>query len=158
MSESFVKFYLDTEIVPYSIVDAENGDAYPIEDEGIFETAVNLLNDLYVKNENLKMILSNFYHVELCELCEHANYTSHFCYTEGVYEYDMCCLKGHKSKGGIYEFEEVGECAHFKIRDDMEEKDSLVRVIDENLLKGYHEQSLKRLSENVGELLNTEGD
>ena len=107
--------------MPYSIVDAETGDEYPIEDEGIFETAVNLLNELYVKNENLKMILSNFYHVELCELCEHANYTSHFCYTEGVYEYDMCCLKGHKSKGGIYEFEEVGECADFKIRDDMEE-------------------------------------
>ena len=33
MSESFVKFYLDTEIVPYSIVDAETGDAYPIEDD-----------------------------------------------------------------------------------------------------------------------------
>lgn len=45
MSESFVKFYLDTGIVPYSIVDAETGDAYPIEDEGIFETAVNLLNE-----------------------------------------------------------------------------------------------------------------
>ncbi len=121
MSEPFVKFYLDTEIVPYSIVDAENGDAYPIDDEGIFETVVNLLNEYYVKNENLKMILSNFYNVELCELCEHAEYTRHFCYGEGVYEYDMDCLKGHQSKGGIYEFEEVDECADFKIRDDMEE-------------------------------------
>ena len=121
MSEPFVKFYLDTEIVPYSIVDAENGDAYPIDDEGIFETVVNLLNEYYVKNENLKRILSNFYNVELCELCEHAEYTRHFCYGEGVYEYDMGCLKGHQSKGGIYEFEEVDECADFKIRDDMEE-------------------------------------
>ena len=40
MSEKrFVKFYLDTEIVPYSIVDAENGDKkgflnLPVEYEG----------------------------------------------------------------------------------------------------------------------------
>lgn len=108
MSESFVKFYLDTEIVPYSIVDAETGDAYPIEDEAIFKTVVNLLNEYYVKNENLKRILSNFYHVELCELCEHANYISHFCYREGVYEYDMCCLKGHDDAG------EVHECIDFE--------------------------------------------
>lgn len=148
MSEPFVKFYLDTEIVPYSIVDAENGEAYPIEDEGIFETVVNLLNEHHVKNENLKMILSNFYNVELCELCEHAEYTRHFCYSDGVYEYDMCCLKGHKSKGGIYEFEEVGECADFKIRDDMSEKpflkivnDFYIQYGDESQLFDLHKPS-----------------
>lgn len=109
MSEKrFVKFYLDTEIVPYSIVDAENGDAYPIDDEGIFETVVNLLNESYAKNENLERILSNFYNVELCELCEHAEYTRHFCYREGVYEYDMDCLKGHNDVG------EVHECIDFE--------------------------------------------
>lgn len=107
MSESFVKFYLDTEIVPYSIVDAETGDAYPIEDEGIFENCVNLLNEYYVKNENLKRILSNFYYIELCEICEYSKYTRHFCYGDGVYEHDMRCLKGHDDA-------EVHECIDFE--------------------------------------------
>lgn len=106
MSEK--RFVFDTEIVPYSIVDAENGDAYPIDDEGIFETVVNLLNESYAKNENLKRILSNFYNVESCELCEHAKYTRHFCYREGVYEYDMDCLKGHNDVA------EVQECIDFE--------------------------------------------
>ena len=79
MSESFVKFYLDTEIVPYSIVDAETGDAYPIEDEGIFETAVNLLNELYVKNENLSTANQYVYEAEAdMEECQYADGYYHF--------------------------------------------------------------------------------
>ena len=68
-----------------------------------WEDVVKKLNESYAKNENLERILSNFYNVELCELCEHAEYTRHFCYREGVYEYDMDCLKGHNDVGEFYE-------------------------------------------------------
>ena len=44
MSEK--RFHLDMELVPYSIVDLNDGTSYPIEDEGIFEDVVKLLNEI----------------------------------------------------------------------------------------------------------------
>lgn len=201
MSKDYVKFYLDTEIKPYAIVDADNGDDYPIEDEGIFETVVKKLNELNDKNENLKSILRNFYYDELCEICLYSKYMACYCPDYGVYEHDMNCLKGHKNKGGIYEYEEVSECADFKLDENFSphyldkqltacnnanrelffnNKKLENKFIKENnqlkedaktallIIKAIwplpfkisidEAESLKRLSENVGELLNTEGD
>ena len=48
------EYALDMEIVPYSIVNLNTGDSYPIEDEGIFETVVDLLNE---KSETIKELV-----------------------------------------------------------------------------------------------------
>ena len=48
------RYCLDTETVPYAIVDRDTGDDYPIEDEGIFETITGLLNEQDKKIKKLE--------------------------------------------------------------------------------------------------------
>lgn len=48
------RYSLDMELVPYSIVDLYTGDTYPIDDEGIFETVVNLLNKSHQSKKELE--------------------------------------------------------------------------------------------------------
>ena len=47
------KRYVMSDLYPPSILDQYNGDTYPINDEGIFETVCELLNEQYSKLEVL---------------------------------------------------------------------------------------------------------
>ena len=146
MSESFVKFYLDTEIVPYSIVDAETGDAYPIEDEGIFETAVNLLNGKEATIQRLEKENQRVYGIiedggvlltrkQLLDLI-------------GEDKVDMF-FREQETSNKLQEIKADAKTALLIIKA-MQPLPFKISISEA--------KSLIRLSENVGELLDTEGD
>lgn len=66
--------------------------------------------------------------------------TSHF--REKVWKSEMGQTIERLKRENFEQYSRIMKLDH-QLEKTQEEKDSLVRVIDENLLKGYHEQSLK---------------
>ena len=86
MSEPFVKFYLDTEIVPYSIVDAENGD-----ERGLYDAKNNVEREPL---QQLDKVLEPFFFMFSIPL-ERGNYKA------------FLAIEKKKSKPIMYTFREM---------------------------------------------------
>lgn len=76
---------------------------------------IDCLNCLDDENNKLWNELRNQCEVEICEICHYSHYYETLDSSTMKQEYGMSCLKGHKSNGGAYEYEEVMKCKDFKL-------------------------------------------